>query len=55
VECNLEWGGAWLKKQKPCITIDSVALGVREEVRPVKSEIAIYDLPKLDFRKYISS
>jgi hypothetical protein len=28
---------------------------VREEVRPVKSEIAIYDLPKLDFGKYVSS
>ena len=28
---------------------------VREEVRPIKSEIAIYDLPKLDFRKYVSS
>jgi hypothetical protein len=30
-------------------------LRVREEVRPVKSEIAIYDLPKLDFGKYVSS
>ena len=28
---------------------------LREEVRPIKSEIAIYNLLKLDFEKYINS
>jgi len=38
-------GVARLKLNKP---------GLREEVRPIKSEIAIYDFTKYDFAKYIN-
>jgi hypothetical protein len=49
-------------QQKPPTAIDAETLEIqfastpalREEVRPIKSEIGIYDFAKYDFAKYIN-
>jgi hypothetical protein len=54
VVTQLRWKKVWRKRRRRCLanyTMSRFGSHIREEVRPIKSEIAIYDFRNFDLCK----